>query len=289
VTVSVAFGVPFEGIAFVSMLNRVIDRLNENLKATVDDGNELHADSKVTFTFTFVDVADEIDGHGLCATGEWWMNGTVTSGNDHISWYHPNQRGHDAVGRVVAKAVKLKEPTALDLRAVDWTKVTVPASFCRRERMSTCPRYVGAVSYQQGYLVVTGRDGTITPLGAITARCRAGGGYHSLVGEVMISDGKIVANEQYYRSETPREGLQAQPPQSGHAPRQFRATGDGGNLAARLVALSVWRSARVRSVRTICNSYRRNRHRYTRCRIDLLLSVRADPASQRWSIHSRLV
>jgi hypothetical protein len=95
-----------EGVSYVStsMLNRVVDRLNNNLKATIDEANESHATSKITFTF--VDVADKFDGHGLCGTNERWMNGTVFSGKDVTSWYHPNQRGHDAEAELVAAAVK---------------------------------------------------------------------------------------------------------------------------------------------------------------------------------------
>jgi hypothetical protein len=128
------FGVPdypaCSGVlgADTNMLNSVVDRLNKGLKKAVeDDAASRHKDKDVRFTF--VDAAKSVDGHELCSEKPW-LNGRISTGLDYISWYHPNQQGHDAIAAAVASAVDLSERSALDLRAVDWKKVTVPASFC---------------------------------------------------------------------------------------------------------------------------------------------------------------
>lgn len=91
-------------------LDRVVDRLDDNLKSAVDQANTRHTAQKLTFTF--VDIRDTFDDHGLCASTDLWMNGTITSGIDYTSWYHPNQQGHDAMAAEVEKVLKFGEPAS---------------------------------------------------------------------------------------------------------------------------------------------------------------------------------
>jgi hypothetical protein len=87
---------------------QMLDRLDDNLNKAVDQANNRHTGKKPTFTF--VDIRDRFDDHGLCASKDVWLNGTITSGKDYISWYHPNQQGHDAIALEVIKQLSLPEP-----------------------------------------------------------------------------------------------------------------------------------------------------------------------------------
>lgn len=96
----------------VRMLRSVGGYLNQRLAEAVDAANARHQDQRITFHF--LDIAKNpyessdkpADRHGQCS-GDEWLNG-VTAGNYEGKWrytnrsFHPNQKGHQATGRVLA-------------------------------------------------------------------------------------------------------------------------------------------------------------------------------------------
>lgn len=99
----------------VRMLRGVTGYLNEQISVAVQAAGQRWQSSGITFHF--VDLASSIyetsasgsDRHGLCAS-EQWINGittSITSGDFRTDRsFHPNQAGHTATGRHLAREVR---------------------------------------------------------------------------------------------------------------------------------------------------------------------------------------
>jgi hypothetical protein len=120
--------------ADASMLRSVTGYLNQQLALMVDRLNE---DESLHATFHWIDVSQIYEGsdgrHGLC-TGDPWINGVTVGlagpdvGRVPVRIYrsfHPNQRGHDAVGHALAATVADLDWSALE-RATTVAAATTP-------------------------------------------------------------------------------------------------------------------------------------------------------------------
>jgi hypothetical protein len=115
----------------VELLRGAINRLNQGLRRAVDAANADAARSGITYHY--VSAESLFTNHGLCSSDSW-LNGKVllpAAGSpwiDVVSWYHPNQDGHDAIGQEVAALFdgQIRFDDLPSPVTIDWQNATIP-------------------------------------------------------------------------------------------------------------------------------------------------------------------